>query len=53
MKKKIGDLTIREIVEICNFGDCEHCPVVYICNTIVNSASDSEFEDTLDNEIEV
>ena len=53
MKKKIGDLTLREIQKICNrrplgFRHCDTCPLYNLCQC----SFDYDDED-LDKEIEV
>jgi hypothetical protein len=55
MKKKIGDLTIREIVGLCASIDCtdEDCPIYYFCSARLNCPINSEFRNTLNDEIEV
>lgn len=63
MKKKLGDLTLREIKDICKnhtYFSCEGCPLDkdYVCMGNVDlQALDKlgfeNFEESLDKEIEV
>ena len=57
MKKKIGDLTLRELKEICDkqfdsnidYRKCNECPISYYCDEKMENVIDYY----LDDEIEV
>ena len=45
MKKKIGDLTLKELSELCiKRKDCNDCPLLDVCG---------EYIDTFDEELEI
>ena len=57
MKKKIGDLTLREMDKICqkqfdssiDYRNCNECPISYYCDEKLNNVIDYY----LDDEVEV
>ncbi len=50
MKKKIGDLTLREISQFCDKFGCIKCPFTDYCD---QEPLDDEYIEALDEEIEV
>lgn len=56
MKKKLGDLTIRELDEYCNKTNCQHCAFNkgnYECYNLIDLFNEMEFYDKHELEFEV